>query len=308
MAPAILTRIIRLTLDSRHDAGTRAHMTPKTATPTPPLATGHETLGVVSFLNALPLYDTLTARDAPTVLPAVPSELRRLLFDGRCQVALLPIVDYWRDPDRLTPISDACIASDGETMTVRVFSNVPPDRVRRLHVDGDSHTSVILAQVVWLEMYATRLEIVPRRTGPPPAGGPAPQQSDHEQSVLLIGDKVVNEPRRGFGFEVDLGAAWKHLTGLPFVFAAWYGLAHRRHADIVPTLEAARDAGVDRVEEIAAEHAPAHGWSVDLAVHYLRNVMRYTLTPPMHTAMERFHQLAKEHRLLTSFEHPEARP
>ena len=40
-------------------------------------------------------------------------------------------------------------------------------------------------------------------------------------AMLLIGDKVVTREPRGMGFQLDLGAAWKELTGLPFVFAVW---------------------------------------------------------------------------------------
>ena len=43
------------------------------------------------------------------------------------------------------------------------------------------------------------------------------------QSVLLIGDKVVTDapPEERYPYQMDLGAAWKELTGLPFVYAVW---------------------------------------------------------------------------------------
>lgn len=245
---------------------------------------------MVSFLNARPLQAGLAGQPGVAVNPAVPSRLADLLREGACDVALLPVVDFFRNRDRLVGVSNACIASDGETMTVRVFSRVPPDRIKVLHVDGDSHTSVILAQVLWRELYGQTLLIEPYR--------PAPRDSGSPDAVLLIGDKVINKAPRGFGFEVDLGAAWKHLTGLPFVFAAWFGRRDVDHTLTANLLEQARDAGVRDVEHVAAQFAPQHGWPLDTARTYLRDVMRYTLTPDMRSAMDRFFALAERHGLL----------
>ncbi|MBN2562673.1 MAG: menaquinone biosynthesis protein [Phycisphaerae bacterium] len=250
---------------------------------------GIQTLGVVSFLNALPLYESLIERRDVAIRPAVPSRLYDMLAAGQCEVALLPIAAYWRGRDRLSRVSDACIASHGETMTVRVFSKTPPDKIHQLHVDSDSRTSVVLARLIWLEMYGRRLELVPWNDG---------DAIGSVESLLLIGDKVLRGAPRGFGFEVDLGAAWKHLTGLPFVFAAWYGDKDTDHTALAATLEAARDAGVAAVRRIAAEHAPRRGCQMDVAVTYLRDTMRYALSNDMRMAMDRFFHLACEHELL----------
>lgn len=274
-------------------------MTPQAAPSQKQAETGLQTLGVVSFLNALPLYESLLGRGDTEIRPAVPSQLRAMLDQHLCDAAMLPIVDHWDAREKLELISDACIASDGETTTVRVFSSVPPDRVRRLAVDGDSRTSVVLARLVWLELYGQRLHIEPWCPGQEdPKGQEGDAQSD-AKAVLLIGDKVIRQGPRGFGFEVDLGAAWKHITGLPFVFAAWYAARGPEHGALVDALQAARDAGVADVERIARTSARRHGWSEAVALEYLRDVMRYTLTPAMRTAMERFADLAVRHDLLT---------
>jgi chorismate dehydratase len=117
-------------------------------------------LGVVSFLNAKPLIEGLDS-DANLVLRHdVPARLPALLDRGEVDVALVPVVDLVKGGRRWQIVSDACIGCDGETLTVRVFSRVPPQQVRRLHVDGDSHTSVVLAAVVWQELFATPLDII----------------------------------------------------------------------------------------------------------------------------------------------------
>ncbi len=240
------------------------------------------TLGAVSFLNARPLVDALVDREGIVVRPAVPSRLAAMLESGACDAALMPVVDYWRRRNVLQRVSDACIASSGETMTVRVYSKVPPDKMERLHVDTHSHTSLVLARVIWREMYGRRLDLRPFDADD--VNGP----KDDVEGVLLIGDKVASSRRHGFGFEVDLGAAWMHLTGLPFVFAAWYAPRDCDCTVLSKALEQARDKGVADAARIASEQGPLHGWPVQLAQKYLCGIMQYKLTDSMRAAMDRF--------------------
>lgn len=249
-------------------------------------------LGVVSYLNSRPLYDALSQNETVQLLPDVPSKLIDGLSADRMDAALIPIVDYFRNRDTLQPLSDACIACDGETMTVRVFSRIPSEGITTLHADLDSHTSVILVQLIWRELYGRELTLLPWSIDDA-------QQFDDVDAVLLIGDKVVSSDPTGFGFEVDLGAAWKHLTGLPFVFAAWYGRRDLQHAAaIAAQLSAARDEGVARAEALADQYAALHGWPVELARKYLCRTLKYTLTPAACAGMDRFIKMAATARLL----------
>lgn len=237
-------------------------------------------LGAVSFLNARPLLEGLSDAAGISVLQAVPSALPDELFAGRADAALVPVVDALVHGDRLRVISDACIGCDGETLTVRVFSRVPPDAITRLTVDGDSHTSVLLARVLWAELYGRGLQITPL---PKEAGS----LEDH-QAVLLIGDKVVARLPRGFGYEIDLGGAWRELTGLPFVFAVWACMRQLSDADeLGRLLNRARDHGQQQAERIAREQGPALGWPTDLAVTYLTRYLRFRMTARHHQAVER---------------------
>ncbi|MFQ5429288.1 MAG: menaquinone biosynthetic enzyme MqnA/MqnD family protein [Phycisphaerae bacterium] len=248
-------------------------------------------LGVVSYLNARPLCEAFEDRPEARLEPAVPSALAPLLREDRCDVALLPVVDYWRERASLQIVSDACIGCDGETMTVRVFAKRPADKISLLHVDGDSHTSIILAQLIWRTLYDRELELAEWRPDDPAT-------LEEVEAVLLIGDKVVNNAPTGFGFEVDLGAAWKYHTGLPFVFAAWCGRADRDFERLAVLLAEARDRGQADAERIAREAAPAHGWPEAAAVHYLCSALKFTLTDAMRSGMDRFFRLAIEHGLL----------
>ncbi len=241
-------------------------------------------LGVVAFLNSRPLIEGLD-QDADMGLHfAVPSALARLLRTGRVDAALVPVIDVARSGGRWERISTGGILSDGETLTVRVFSRVPPERLETLHVDGDSHTSVVLARLIWQHWYRRLIQILPLQEL---------ACAEACASVLLIGDKVVTDRPRGFDHEVDLGLAWKQWTGLPFVFAVWAANAGAPgNAALSRRLDEARDRGVARAADLAREHGPLRGWPADLAVRYLTQNLSFRLTPEAVEGMRRFISLA----------------
>ena len=240
-------------------------------------------LGVVSFLNARPLIAGLDADPGLRLIHDVPSKLAGLLDAGIVDAALVPVVDLMNPARQWRIVSDACIGCDGETLTVRVFSRVEPSAIRRLHVDGDSHTSVALARIVWKELYGRLLEIVPYR---------GDGSREDCEAVLLIGDKVVNNTLLDHDIETDLGSAWKTLTGLPFVFAVWAAPTTLVLGDLPERLSKARDRGIRSAGLIAADFGPGLGWPVTLAKRYLTTRLRYHLGPPQRTAIARFLELA----------------
>ena len=247
-------------------------------------------LGVVSFLNSRPLIEGLDRVGAGVELVFdVPAALPGLLDRDAVDAALVPVIDFVRPRRSWSVISDACIGCDGETLTVKVFSRVPPEQIRRLHVDGDSHTSVVLAALVWREMYGTRLRMTPYHRG---------VSEDQCEAILLIGDKVVNQRLIHLDIEIDLGGAWKSLSGLPFVFAVWAAKRDRDLDGLATTLGRARDLGLASLDRIAENVAPGMGWPVELARRYLTRRLAFTLGPQLREGLRRFLELAGKHGLV----------
>ncbi|MBI1826593.1 MAG: menaquinone biosynthesis protein [Planctomycetes bacterium] len=246
-------------------------------------------LGVVSYLNAKPLIEGLDRDPSLTLRFEVPSRLAPLLDANEVDVALVPIIEFFQPPRHWQIVSDACIACDGETLTVRVFSRVPPKDIRRLHVDCDSRTSIALATVLWRELYGTQLELIPYANDP---------ETPNCEAVLLIGDKVVNNTLIDFDIETDLGSAWKTLTGLPFVFAAWAAPMDSELGDLAHNLSSARDAGVASAELLAADYGPGLKWPVAQAKRYLTKRLKFTIGPRYHEGMQLFLELTKRHGLV----------
>jgi chorismate dehydratase len=247
------------------------------------------TLGVVSFLNSRPLVEGLDREAGVNLRFAVPSALAGMLRGGEVDAALIPAIDLARSAGAWRRVSDACIGSDGPTMTVRVFSRVPPERMSELLVDGDSHTSVILARLIWSRWFKRRLRIAPLASV---------ADAGTCESVLLIGDKVVTGPVRGFDYQVDLGEAWKKWTGLPFVFAVWAAPAGAEYERLAHLLGAARDRGVARAEQIAEEVGPARGWPVELAREYLTQRLMFKVTVRAREGISLFFEMAAQEEIL----------
>jgi chorismate dehydratase len=248
-------------------------------------------LGVVSFLNTKPLIEGLQDQGCIRLFPAVPSRLAGMIYRREVDAGLVPVVDLARAESAWEVVSDACIASDGETLTVRVFSRIPPEDVHRIHVDGDSHTSVVLARLIWSARYNREVSLRPLDTA---AGW---DECDCE-AILLIGDKVIARQPRGFAYDVDLGAAWKEWTGLPFVFAVWVVRAGCDWSRLGRILSEARDRGVADARRLAREHGPARGWPVEVAEAYLTRYMQYVLTPEARLGMEQFMAMSRALGLL----------
>jgi chorismate dehydratase len=176
---------------------------------------------------------------------------------------------------------------------VRIFSRVPIEQVRSLACDGDSHTSVALARILLARRFGLRPELCDL----------ARATSDPAQARLLIGDKVVCDEPAGFDHQLDLGAEWKELTGLPFVFAVWMARGSVDLPRVAGHLHRARKTGLANIEQIIARQAVPRGWPADLARQYLTRNLQYEVGPRELEAIRRFHALAAEQQII-----PPARP
>jgi chorismate dehydratase len=251
-------------------------------------------IGCVGYLNAKPLIEGLeglATPEAPVVRLDVPSALVADLERGEVDIALCPVIDYYRSKQSLVIVPVGCIASDGPTQTVRLFSQTPIESIKRVHADTDSHTSVALLRVLLDEMYRLRPEVLKFDA----RGGNGDGSADSPETMLLIGDKVVNDApsAQAYPYQLDLGEAWKQLTGLPFVFAVW--MAHRdtRLGDLPQVLDRQRQVNAKQIEAIADRHAVSHGWKIEQARNYLGGVLSYGVGAEHLEAIERFARYAE---------------
>ncbi len=247
-------------------------------------------VGAVAYLNARPLIFAL-----PQFLPEAeivvdfPSRLAVGLAAGRFDVALIPSIEYLRQPG-LRIASDAAIACDGPVLSVKLFSRVPVERVQTLALDEGSRTSAALAQILLAERHGLR----PRLQPLPLDAAPTDSTAD---AMVVIGDRGMLAPQEDYSFVWDLGEEWCCWTGLPFVFALWAARSHVEQAPLDEALAAARDEGIKHFAEIARRAAPEVGLPEADCLRYLRDNLEFHLGPRQHEGLERFYELARKNLL-----------
>jgi len=241
-------------------------------------------VGAVSYLNSKPLIEGL-ADNVPVSLD-YPSCLADDLAADRLDVALVPSIEFFRD-DRYRIVSDACVATRGDVLSVKLYSRVHPGEIRRLALDEGSRTSATLAQIVLAERYGVFPELEPLSIEHDTT------QSDAD-AILLIGDRAMQDPDEVFAETWDLGTIWTEWTGLPFVFAMWVSRGDASTEGLSEQLSAARDRGVAAFESIARREAAGLGISEEKALDYLRHNLHFHLGSAERSGLRLFRQFATQ--------------
>jgi chorismate dehydratase len=245
-------------------------------------------VGVVSYLNAAPLYYRLGERSARVQLEIdLPSRLADRLELGELDVALIPSVEYYRGASLGYEILPGfAIAARGPVRSVKLFSRVPFERIGRIALDAGSRTSQALA-LVWLD---ARFGVRPVEVELLPMGIPVLESS--ADAVLVIGDRAMKVPEAPFHAVADLAEAWKELTGLPFVFALWVTRAGVDLGDLPDILAGCRADGLAHARDLALEHGPRLGLDVATCYDYLTRVLSYELGESELAGLRRFASMA----------------
>ncbi len=244
-------------------------------------------IGAVSYLNTKPLICDLDvlAPDAELILDA-PSRLADQLAAGELDVALIPVIEYFRS-GFYSIVPDVSIAARGPVLSVPLFSRKTWSSVRRVALDAGSRTSAALTQILLRKRYGVHPDVLPL-----PLDGRA--EDDDADAVLLIGDRAMRACLPGFVHAYDLGQEWYDWTGLPFVYAVW---AVRPGVDLngVDTaLIEAKRRGLAQIGAIAQREAPGLELDAGFCRRYLANILHFDLGPREQAGLRRYYELACE--------------
>ena len=172
-------------------------------------------VGAVSYLNTKPLiygFEQGLMKDEVELLIDYPSKIASLLQTNQVDIGLVPVAIIPTLEEHHI-ISDYCIGCDGEVASVCLFSEVPLAEISTILLDYQSRTSVALLEILIREHWKITPEL-------------RAAAADYEKNIsgttagLVIGDRALVQ-RSKSKYIYDLGTAWKEMTGLPFVFAAW---------------------------------------------------------------------------------------
>jgi len=264
-------------------------------------------VAAVSFLNTIPLIDNLVDTQVD-LTRALPSRLAALLTSGEADVALVPVVEIFRGRAAAV-VPGIGIACDGAVDSVKMFYRGELADLGRVRTDRGSRTSVALLHVLLGEAHDCRPVFVESE----PVPGVLPEAGE---GVLVIGDRcfayeaALSEADAESVVALDLGAAWRELTGLPFIFAMWgvsgdfLGQADNAAiTSLIRLLTQARDRGLAGLAELAAREAAAgklghKGEATPAAVaYYFRESLRYRLGEQEMAGLARFQELCIKHGL-----------
>jgi chorismate dehydratase len=235
-------------------------------------------LGCVGYLNARPLIHGWRG----AVRFDHPSILCRELAAGALDVALVSSFEFLRHPV-YSVIDGLAIASDGPVFSVVLAHEGTIEQLRDVIVDPASETSLHLLRCLLGER---AVEFV------------AEGELSPERGRLLIGDQAIRfreqaDARVRF---LDLGAAWKEKTGLPFVYALW--LIHPdfpAKAEIASALRSLGKTNLQNLDRVIAAQLPADR---DFCEFYFRRCLRFSFGEEEKTGFQKFAELCVSQKLL----------
>ena len=245
-------------------------------------------IGCVRYLNSKPL---IHGHDAEVSFET-PASLADGLRAGRLDVALSPIFEWLAHPDDYFVVDDVAIACDGPVYSVFIVHRGPLADLRTLYLDRDSRTSYNLQRVLLAEFYGLTPRCEPFPDDRPPTALRV------GEGALIIGDPAIafRLAHRDRYQYLDLGAAWREGTGLPFVFAAW--LVRRgtpQPEAVADRLRAWRAEGQGHIEEIVAAE---QRFPSALSRRYLTEHIRFRLGAKEKAAIREFARLLYKYRVL----------
>ncbi len=162
--------------------------------------------------------------------------------------------------------------------SVCIFSETPIEKVDRILLDYQSRTSVELTRILLRDYWKISPQLVHT-------------QHDFSDRIkgatagLVIGDRAL-EQRKKSKYIYDLSEAWKIMTGMPFVFAAW--ISNKvLPADFIQAFDEANAKGLEHIEVLVAS---LNYQAFDLHDYYTRCIS-YHLDEPKKAGLSKFLQM-----------------
>lgn len=290
-----------------------------------------------SYSNTAPLiwsflYGSRHGR-VELILDNAPARSAELLSQGRVEAALVPVIAYHSIQDaRLVP--DVCVGAKEKVRSVCVVTRGKElSEVRSVALDSSSRTSVVLTKIIFREFLGFEpewrsaepdiesmlaendaalligdpaLSIADRglrNADSPNAGSSTFVVSSPENSVPHRPESDSNSAIRNPPSAIrkfDLAKLWKRYTDYGFIFAMWMTRDEKAPIDFA----AARDEGLERMDEIVSNYLADIGIREDEFRAYLSNDISYTVDEDLRSGMELYFELARKHRLIDDAREP----
>lgn len=227
------------------------------------------------------------------ILDNAPARAAQLLAQDRVDAALVPVIAF-QMLDNVRLIPDVCVGARKRVRSVCLITNgIDLKDVRSVALDVSSRTSVVLTKIIFREFLGFKPEW---RVAEPNIEN----MLAGADCALLIGDPALTLSERpavadGLALQTfDLAELWHQHTGLGFVFAMW--MTRQARCDI--DFAAARDDGMNHIDEIAANYASEIGPGHEAMKYYLTENISFSIDESMQSGMELYFKLAAKHQLI----------
>ena len=231
----------------------------------------------VNYLNTKPLiygFEKGLMKDELELFMDYPSNIATMLLNDEVDIGLMPVATIPSLKENYI-ISNYCIGCNGDVASVCVFSNAPLKEIKTILLDYQSRSSVALLKVLIKDYWKISPQLIEAAPG-------FEEKIDGTTAALIIGDRAL-ALRKKYKFVYDLGGAWKQMTKLPFVFAAW--VANKKLPDsFIDQFNKTTSEGLNHFDEIIATTECDY---YDLDYYYHFNIS-YTLDAQKKKGLEYF--------------------
>lgn len=173
-------------------------------------------ISAISYLNTLPfLYGLKRSeyiQNNCKIDLDIPSVCADKLSSGKADIGIVPVA-ILPQLKKYRIISDYCIGAIGNVKSVLLLSEVPLHQIKKIILDYQSRTSVLLVKVLASKLWYISPDWINGAIG-------YESEINKTTAAVVIGDRAMELTGR-FNYSYDLSAEWNELTGLPFVFACW---------------------------------------------------------------------------------------
>ena len=219
-------------------------------------------VAAVSYLNTKPLiygFEKGMMKDEIELVTDFPASIADMLINDKVDISLVPVatIPFLKEYHIIT---DYCIGAKGDVASVCLFSDVPLKEIKTILLDYQSRSSVGLLKVLLKDFWKLNVELV--------SGGIGYENNINSSTAgLVIGDRAFIQ-RKKRKYIYDLGGAWKEMTGLSFVFAAWIANKKLPKA-FITNFNTSTSRGLNHLPEIIAANPYPH---YNLNQYYIKNI------------------------------------
>ncbi len=245
-------------------------------------------ISCVSYLNSIPFIYGLKnsgflERSNTELSLDIPSVCGIKMLNGVTDIGLLPSALLPKIPNGAI-VSPYGIAAEGPVLSVMLFSNDPIESVKKIVLDYQSRTSVLLARILAAGYWKINPIWTEGKQGFENSCGPG-------EAILVIGDRALERTGK-YSCTRDLSEDWFAFSGLPFIFALWVS-GNKPEMEYLKNFNDALRSGLQRIPELTSHYAHS-GIPPALMKDYLENRIQYTLNERHMQGLELFLKLVKE--------------